>query len=687
MYSCVFKMHVLYCIFISALLNIADGFTVKGSSGPLVVPLGGSVVLPCSVDSLLSLEDLEVEWRRSDSQTLIHLYQDEDIRPESQHQDYHDRAHFFTEDIKHGNFSLLLNNLTAEDEGQYTCKVYIGQESGETVVEIKHERLIVSGSNKSISVYAGEDVTLSCSVDSHIKPEEIEEVSWKKRDKDDEIPVLLYQSNETLPESSDERYRDRVEFFTDEIHRGNFSLRLKRLTTEDKGVYICQVFAGEFSANTTVKLESLGFSGLHVLVLILCSLACGSAPLLSSLIYCRSNNIGCIIPAETSCHVLYLHVSLVFCPNICVFFAFIIWGVIEGFLNETITCCALYILRIFMLFWAVKYLKYLQDNHTTWIRFSSIPRELSVFTIIVYSVFFAYGWKERAHDTSIVPLVVLGVMFVTLVLCCLMIIIDFQRFRKIIAQFVRALSFFQSLQLMISFGLLNEAMISVLGVQVLLMYCVPAFSFLQKKCKVLQRRWIQLAILLLDIPLAIIFHLVTVDRQKDFWGWVCVILFIQVLRMIIFFEESLHVDGFSGVQRQLRTETMEADANLQGSSPWPLCNVIMYMFGAVGVVLLNSAALIAELILKARNGERVINDLRFIVFPSECVFALYWVVVLMHAFWKLVKSESVHNPNNLPQRNRHDQRDLQEPHEMETLSAHDTGVSQTHQLGTNSFIL
>ncbi|XP_073721054.1 junctional adhesion molecule-like [Misgurnus anguillicaudatus] len=257
------KMDFNVFIFVSAILITSEGFTLKGSSGPLVVPLGGSVVLPCSVDSLLPLKDLEVEWRRSDTQTLIHLYQDEDIRPETQHQDYHDRAHFFTEDIKHGNFSLLLNNLTAEDEGQYTCKVHTGQESGETVVEIKHvERLIVSGSSQSISASVGEDVTLSCSVNSHIKPEEIKKVLWKKRDKDGDISVLLYQNNETQKlesDASDERYRDRVDFFTDEIHRGNFSLRLKRVRTEDKGVYICEVFTGRLSANTTVKLERLGF--------------------------------------------------------------------------------------------------------------------------------------------------------------------------------------------------------------------------------------------------------------------------------------------------------------------------------------------------------------------------------------------------------------------------------------------
>nr|XP_055038322.1 butyrophilin subfamily 3 member A2-like [Misgurnus anguillicaudatus] len=234
-------MKILLGFFISIHLitSNSNGLTLKGRFSPLVVPLGSSVVLPCFVDTPLPLEDLEVDWKRLDTQTLIHLYQDEDIRSEAQHQDYHDRAHFFTEDIKHGNFSLMLNNLTAEDEGQYTCKVHTGQTSGETVVEIKHvERLIVSGSSRSFSASVGYDVTLNCSVNSHIKPEEFTPLLVRISIKLGDIYVLLYQYNETLSESSDERYRDRVEFFTDEIHRGNFSLRLKRLTTEDKGVYI-----------------------------------------------------------------------------------------------------------------------------------------------------------------------------------------------------------------------------------------------------------------------------------------------------------------------------------------------------------------------------------------------------------------------------------------------------------------
>ncbi|CAM4333411.1 unnamed protein product [Leuciscus chuanchicus] len=70
------------------------------------------------------MEGLKVEWRRTDTKALVHLYQDGESRAEVQQQDYHDRAHFFTDQIQHGNFSLLLENLRAEDEGKYACKVY-----------------------------------------------------------------------------------------------------------------------------------------------------------------------------------------------------------------------------------------------------------------------------------------------------------------------------------------------------------------------------------------------------------------------------------------------------------------------------------------------------------------------------------------------------------------------------------
>ncbi|XP_026075459.1 cell surface A33 antigen-like [Carassius auratus] len=266
------------------------GFFVQVPTGPLFIRLGGSVLLPCYVDQPLPMKRLRVEWTRTESNNLVHLFIYGESRPEEQHQDYYDRAHFFDDYVKDGIFSLRLDNLRAEDVGFYRCKVYSQKDVGETVVHIKDvEHLnIVSGPNHPISAYVGEDVTLTCSVDSHITPEKIEEISWRKKDKDGDILVLVFQKAKPL--SSDERYRDSAEFFTAEIPKGNFSLRLKSVRTEDKGVYMCYVRNGRVSANTTVTIERLSFSTLHITIIVLCIIASGSALLLWYLIYCRSQN-------------------------------------------------------------------------------------------------------------------------------------------------------------------------------------------------------------------------------------------------------------------------------------------------------------------------------------------------------------------------------------------------------------
>uniref|UniRef100_A0A4W4DZ49 Ig-like domain-containing protein n=1 Tax=Electrophorus electricus TaxID=8005 RepID=A0A4W4DZ49_ELEEL len=239
--------------------NIVIGLHVLGPSGPLAIQPGGSVMLPCYVQTPIPVEELEVEWRRTDSETIVHLFQDGESQPESQDQAYHDRAHFFIEDIARGNFSLLPTDVTTKDTGLYKCAVYRNQESNETLIEIKMSVYLTVAGGHVVSVYAGEDSTLNCSVHSHIPPEELEEVSWKKRKTDEDMVVLQFINGQTVPESIHETYRDRVELFSrEEIHKGNFSLRLKNIQTEDKGFYICEVFHEDLSANTTVEVQQLG---------------------------------------------------------------------------------------------------------------------------------------------------------------------------------------------------------------------------------------------------------------------------------------------------------------------------------------------------------------------------------------------------------------------------------------------
>ncbi|XP_056608131.1 uncharacterized protein LOC130425774, partial [Triplophysa dalaica] len=601
-----------FVILPTLIMMISDGFIVRGPSGPLVVPLGGSVLLPCSVDSLSSLKDLEVEWRRSDSQTLISLYQDGDM------ESFDDRAHSITDDFTAGNFSLLLMNVTAGDEGQYTCKVHSGPESHETMVEIKVERLIVTGSNKSISVYVGEDVTLNCSVDSHIPPEDIEEVSWKKTDKDEHITVLLYQNNEVYPEASDEQYRDRVEFFSDEIHRGNFSLRLKRVRTEDKGLYMCQVFAGQFSDNTTVTLQQLGFSGLHTMVLMMCIAACGSAVIICCLIYCTSQNKE--KPVKT---LGYLYVFL---PNIVMFVAFVLWGVTEGFLYETILCCALCLLRPLMLINVAPY----SEKVLT----SRVFLEFVLFIVVYFSVLFKLAWDASANytqDDRVVTIVVFAVvilLFVATIIYRLTKKLDIPCSGKkcdgevckwmlgklkVISEF--SFFFLPSLQFTLVFfafgaggraGLLASVLFPVFFL--LTFICLGNFKGGKKSCSelILKISWL---IFMLIMNAAMVYFFVTsLENEKDAAGWTCTAVFLQVLWMIVMYIDELE------------------DSDVP-------CKTFLYVFGSVGVVLIMAVALMTELILKTVNGDRAVGDLRVIVYSSEGLFTFTVLIFIMFEPW------------------------------------------------------
>uniref|UniRef100_A0A672KEI9 Ig-like domain-containing protein n=1 Tax=Sinocyclocheilus grahami TaxID=75366 RepID=A0A672KEI9_SINGR len=258
-------------IYAAALLT-SEGLLVQGPAQPLVAQLGGSIILPCSVETPLPMEELEVEWKRTDEEALVHLFQNGEDRPEAQHQSYRDRAHFFSEQIFKGNFSILLENITVADTGIYRCVVFSYQNVGEISVTIQHvERVVVTAEDQIVFALVGEDVVLNCMVDSHIPPQRIDEVSWKKVDKKPDIVlVLLFQNGSIFPESSHKRYRDRAEFFRQEIPKGNFSLRLKNVQTADKGEYMCEVHTENSVSSATVEIGRLGMSALHIITLMLC---------------------------------------------------------------------------------------------------------------------------------------------------------------------------------------------------------------------------------------------------------------------------------------------------------------------------------------------------------------------------------------------------------------------------------
>ncbi|XP_057201240.1 uncharacterized protein LOC130561115 isoform X2 [Triplophysa rosa] len=469
-------------------------------------------------------------------------------------------------------------------------------------VMLSDERLIVSGSNFSLSAYVGQDMTLNCSVDSHIPPEE---VSWKKIDKHGNILVLLYQNNKIHPDSSDERYRDRVEFFSDEIHRGNFSLRLKRVRTEDKGLYMCQVFAGPLTANTTVELQQLGFSGFHVMVLILCVTACGSVLLIWWLILRSQNSVLCV------------QMCLVFCPNILMFFAFVFWGVSEGFLNETVTCCALFFLRPLMLLWSAP-----QDNDfpekMRYVACYSFCLEFILFTSVVFSVLYKNVGNRLLHfsafERSMIT-VLFGMMPVLCVIIIVYIVFTVAAATHPLKLNIMAFISFDilpPLQLILLFYAFGVARGTFLIAGVLpVIVIVARFNWNYicgregLKCHPLVTRTVWFIFTLLMNVIIGSFYLMALENEEDIAGWACLIMFLQVLWAVINFRRSFNHWGVK-------------------------INVAVYLFGSAGVVLINAVALMTKLIVKKVNGEHSLGDLRVTVFTSESLFAVCLLILQIY---------------------------------------------------------
>ncbi|XP_028811602.1 uncharacterized protein LOC114765580 isoform X5 [Denticeps clupeoides] len=492
-------MRSLLLVFISLYVVVgSEGLHVEGPSGPLQVQLGDSVLLPCSVRTPVPLEELEVEWRRSDSETLVLLFQDGEVRGEEP--EFRNRAHFFTEEISRGNFSLFLTDVTPADAGTYRCSVHTEKESGDTTALISVVRLVVSGGARAVSAGLGEDVILSCSVDSS---EQIEEVVWKT---DQDIIVLQYKDGEVLPDSSHERYRGRAEFFPAEIHKGNFSLRLKEVRTEDKGDFMCEVHTSLLSASTTVLLEDLGLSLLHVLILLLCIIAALLALSLSSFMCLKMRGRAPANPEE-----LNLHCLLVFGPNVLLFAAFVLWGLTEGFPAEVVSCSALVLSRFLLLFTVALYVEQLP--------------------VVVISVFAVMMGLPAIFSILVIMKERCGVSFPVLFW------IVFNR-------------------------LLILSRLTTFGI--------------------------------------VLYYFYQSLEDADDVGLMTVVVLLLIVSLCY-------------------TLNVFHSPSYPESVKW-----IMYISGAVGLCVVNSVTLVAELVMKTRSGHRVIKDLRWAVFPSECVFVFVW---------------------------------------------------------------
>ncbi|KAI1885389.1 hypothetical protein AGOR_G00219630 [Albula goreensis] len=613
-------MGLLICYWFLSLVFtvVTEGFTVHGSAVPLSVQLGASVTLPCSVDTPLPLSELEVEWMRAESGTLVHLFQEGQSRPEFQNPSYSSRAEFFTEEIPKGNFSLLLINVTTEDMGVYRCAVHTDLESSETNLEIHIEWLVVTGASEPVLAFDGEDVILNCSVDTHAPVEELE-VEWVKMDQ--EGLVLLFQEGQNQPEFQHERFRGRAEFFTEEIQKGNFSLKLRGVRTEDRGEYMCKVHTDTDSVSAKARLQ--GFSSLHISVLVL-SIA---APIAACVCFCPLKALLEYDEDKFYCFCIFLP-----CGLICA--AFIIWGIMEGSVAEVNTCTAINLMRVLML-------RKVADKWRWSIPFSRTCKHCAPIEhfIILTGVNSDVLWKIYKEHTPDTGYEITGLcIFVIMVLLSFPAVFWHKGHRFFFGALV-VINVMETWFLGFTFGIISPEYFVLSGIGAVgVTMCVilkkkkhwdqgwdwysdwysdwdwdsdwrtppnSAVSDQQAK-KDLWKKIFLVGFFLLTLISSFIYLDIILEKHKERDAWMCLMALLYILAVTAVFD-------------------CRRDLPRREYTFW-------YAFGALALPIVNGVAVAVSVIQKATKGERTVEDLRVIVVPFECIFLTCWIGLKVYVY-------------------------------------------------------
>uniref|UniRef100_A0A8C1YHL1 Ig-like domain-containing protein n=1 Tax=Cyprinus carpio TaxID=7962 RepID=A0A8C1YHL1_CYPCA len=631
---CTWNVSMFRVLISAAALLISEGLLVQGPAQPLVAQLGGSIILPCSVETPLPVEELEVEWKRTDEEALVHLFQDGQDRPEAQYQSYKDRAHFFSEQIFKGNFSILLENITVADTGLYRCVVYSYQDVGEISVTIQHvERVVVTGKDQIILARVGEDVVLNCMVDSHIPPQRFDEVSWKKVDKSpDIIPVLLFQNGTIFSGSSHKRYIDRAEFFREEIPKGNFSIRLKNVQTSDKGEYMCEVHTEKSVNSATVEIQRLGMSALHIIILMLCFTSLLLTFILSIPVKIYINR------KDTGTKPMYINYLQVVCPNICLSIAFVLWGVIEGSVVEVTMCATINLSRIILLFLMAPYFNWnttvsvdLPVSFHRIIEYMGIPIAYLLISTafcsaVLHDLWNASKWSEVVLVSALIILLSSTPVFLrALSEVCFTHFFEIHFSLRFVTKYIghilmQTSNFFEMRLLFFRSSSVNESMIimayAIGGISAVVSFIVlPIPAVRHYFCLKLPKHqlhtliwrcylvWANIMLVTLIGHSAFILYYLNkiLEYTNERFGWI----FVTVL---------LHVLTATVSERFSRT------------LPDAVYNTL-FMFGVAGLPVINSVSLATELILQVYKGERTVDDLRVLVLPFESIMAGVWLIL------------------------------------------------------------
>uniref|UniRef100_A0A3Q3LNR8 Ig-like domain-containing protein n=1 Tax=Mastacembelus armatus TaxID=205130 RepID=A0A3Q3LNR8_9TELE len=222
------------------LINI---FKVIGPAQPIIAAPGDDIVLPCHVEPQINIEGQPVEWLKPELQLsrfrYVYLYRDRREVRAVQIPSYVRRTALFTNELRRGNVSLHILNVTLADEGRYRCFLpTLAGHRKDSVVQ-----LVVGLTN--ITAEPGDTVTLPCRAPSSseittVESSEILILLWTRPDLDPDY-VFVYRNKRSDPDNQHPSFKERVELKDSQMKDGDVSVTLKDVVFTDTGTYECHV--------------------------------------------------------------------------------------------------------------------------------------------------------------------------------------------------------------------------------------------------------------------------------------------------------------------------------------------------------------------------------------------------------------------------------------------------------------
>ncbi|KAL1023486.1 hypothetical protein UPYG_G00041380 [Umbra pygmaea] len=211
---------VIVCGFIPT--QAEDTVQVVGQSEPVVAVAGDDVILPCTLRNSfnpINAVDETVEWQRLDLKPKeVHFYRNRnDDNNGIQNENYKGRTSVFKEEMKNGNLSLKLRNVTVSDAGNYTCFFpTLKSPDRKDLVQL----IVGAVSRPVISIVGFMGVVLQCEVKGLIY---IPEVTWLDSDGN----ILPDGPTETQTDSEG-RYTVRGEVTVQKTDNNTFTCRVNQ---------------------------------------------------------------------------------------------------------------------------------------------------------------------------------------------------------------------------------------------------------------------------------------------------------------------------------------------------------------------------------------------------------------------------------------------------------------------------